>query len=60
MKLSVRLTLDGMIRALRWRGIELAETAQARPAGGDPFMSLGEAAGALVDKAMQKGRGHDK
>lgn len=47
MKLSMRLTMDGLVRALRWRGIELRERDERKEEERDDERQHGVAEGSL-------------
>lgn len=59
MKIGMTLTLDGLIRALRWQGLAMAETKPAARATIDGFEPVGKPAKAVVGqvKLMRSANG---
>ncbi len=51
MKLSISLTLDGLVNAMRWQGLALAETKPGKNARDDGSAPIGDAAVRIVAKA---------
>ncbi len=51
MKLSMNLTLDGLVNALRWQGLVMAQTKPGKVARDDGFVPVGAAAARVVAKA---------
>ena len=51
MKLSMNLTLDGLVNAMRWQGLAMAETKPGKAARDDGFAPIGDAAERVVAKA---------
>ncbi len=47
MKIGMTLTLNGLIRALRWQGLAMAET-KAQPEKPQPFEPVGAPARAVL------------
>ncbi len=53
MKIGMTLTLDGLIRALRWQGLAMAETKPSAEKQ-SAFEPAGEPARAVVERAKAK------
>ena len=51
MKLSMNLTLDGLVNAMRWQGMAMAETKPGKTARDEGFAPVGEAAVRVVAKS---------
>lgn len=55
MNLSMRLTMDGLVRALRWQGLQAADMHQTRDLMGHGFKPVGADA-VRVDEQTDKER----
>jgi hypothetical protein len=53
MKIGMTLTLDGLIRAMRWQGLAMAETKPAAEKRGG-FVPVGEPARAVIERLKAK------
>ena len=51
MKLSLNLTFDGLVNALRWQGLTMAETKPGKTARDEGFAPVGEAAVRVIAKS---------
>ena len=54
MNLSMRLTMDGLVRALRWQGLQAADLHQTRDQMGQGFEPVGAAAARVVEHAVKE------
>jgi hypothetical protein len=54
MKLSMTLTLDGLVNAMRWQGLAMAESKPGKAARDDAFAPVGEAAARVVERAGKR------
>ncbi len=54
MKLSMNLTLDGLVNAMRWQGLVMAETKPGKMARDDGFVPVGEAAARVIARAGKR------
>lgn len=55
MNLNAKLTLDGLIRALRWKGLQASDLHQTRDLMGETFESAGAAA-QTIDRRVETER----
>ena len=51
MKLSLNLTFVGLVNAMRWQGLTMAETKPSKTARDEGFAPVGEAAVRVVAKS---------
>ena len=51
MKLNAKLTLDGLVRALRWKGLQASDLQQTRDLMGEAFEPVGAASHKIVRRA---------
>jgi hypothetical protein len=56
MKLSMRLTTDGLVRALRWQGLQAMDLHQTRDQMGQDFEPVGAAAARIVERVAKDER----
>jgi hypothetical protein len=53
MNMSMRLTMDGLVRALRWQGLQAADLHQTRDQMGANFEPVGAVAARVVEHAAK-------
>ncbi|MGB8817630.1 MAG: hypothetical protein WCC66_06880 [Rhizobiaceae bacterium] len=54
MNLSMKLTMEGLTRALRWKGLQASDLHQTRDRMGDGFEPVGVAAAKIVNRIAQE------
>ena len=54
MNMTMRLTMDGLVRALRWQGLQAADLHQTRDQMGQGFEPVGAAAVRVVEQTAKE------